>query len=69
LAHLSKLENLKFLSIGNNPFSANTNRITSLEPLLGLKKLDEVILMNIEGLPDEEIDKLRKALPSCTIRR
>ena len=69
LKHLSKLENLKFLSIGNNPFSANANRITSLEPLLGLKKLDEVILMNIEGLPDEEIAKLRKALPGCMIRR
>ena len=69
LEHLSKLENLKFLSIGNNPYATNTNRITSLEPLLGLKKLDEVILMNIEGLPNEEIDKLRKALPGCTIRR
>lgn len=69
LKHLSKLDNLKFLSIGNNPYGANTNRITRLEPLLGLKKLDEVILMNIEGLPDEEVDKLRKALPGCTIRR
>lgn len=68
LTHLSKLENLKFLSIGNNPFS-NANQITSLEPLLGLKQLDEVILMNIEGLPAEEIDKLRKALPGCKIRR
>ena len=68
LTHLSKLENLKFLSISNNPFS-NANQITSLEPLLGLKKLDEVILMNIEGLPSEEIDKLRKALPGCIIRR
>ena len=68
LTHLSKLENLKFLSIGNNPFS-NANQITSLEALLGLKKLDEVILMNIEGLPSEEIDKLRKALPGCIIRR
>ena len=69
LTHLSKLENLKFLSIGNNPHGANANQITSLEPLLGLKKLDEVILMNIEGLPDEEIGKMRKALPSCTIRQ
>ena len=69
LAHLSKLENLKFLSIGNNPHGTNANRITSLEPLLGLKKLDEVILMNIEGLAAEEIDKLRKALPGCVIRR
>jgi len=68
LTHLSKLENLKFLSIGNNPFS-NANQFTSLEPLLGLKQLDEVILMNIEGLPAEEIDKLRKALPGCKIRR
>jgi len=69
LAHVSKLENLKFLSIGNNPYGANTNRITSLEPLLGLKKLDEVILMNIKELPSEEIDKLRKALPGCIIRQ
>jgi len=69
LAHLGKLENLKFLSISNNPHGANTNRITSLEPLLGLRKLDEVILMNIEGLAAEEIDKLRKALPGCVIRR
>jgi len=69
LKHLSKLDNLKFLSIGNNPYSANNNRITSLEPLLGLKKLDEVILMNIEELSSEEIGKLRKALPGCTIRR
>lgn len=69
LTHLSKLENLKFLSIGNNPHGANANQITSLEPLLGLKKLDEVILMNIEGLPDEEIGKMRKALPGCMIRR
>tara|TARA_Y100001934_G_scaffold243438_1_gene300086 strand:+ start:900 stop:1574 length:675 start_codon:yes stop_codon:yes gene_type:complete len=69
LTHLSKLENLKFLSIGNNPHGANANQITSLEPLLDLKKLDEVILMNIEGLPAEEIAKLRKALPGCKIRR
>ena len=69
LEHLGKLDNLEFLSIGNHPYGANANRITSLEPLLGLKKLDEVILMNIEELTSEEIGKLRKALPGCTIRR
>ena len=64
-----QMKNLKFLSIANTPHIGNDNKITNLEPLLGLKKLDEVLIMNLAGLSDEEVSKLEEALPGCTIRR
>ena len=69
LKHLSQMKNLKFLSIANTPHIGNDNKITNLEPLLGLEKLDEVLIMNLAGLSDEEVSKLEEALPGCTIRR
>ena len=42
------------------------NRITDLTPLSGLKNLKMLILAN-NPIPDEQLDLLKKALPTCDI--
>ena len=44
----------------------NDNRITDLTPLSRLKNLKMLILAN-NPIPDEQLDLLKKALPTCDI--
>ncbi len=60
LKPLGKLEHLVMLDIGGN-------KITDLIPLMNLSKLKHLSVDNSPYLPQEEIDKLQRALPECEI--
>ena len=60
LKPLGKLKHLVMLDIGGN-------KITSLNPLMNLSKLKHLSVDDSPYLPQEEIDKLQRALPECEI--
>ena len=60
LKPLGKLEHLVMLDIGGN-------KITDLIPLMNLSKLKHLSVDDSPYLPQEEIDKLQRALPECEI--
>ena len=60
LKPLGKLEHLVMLDIGGN-------KITDLIPLMNLSKLKHLSVDDSPYLPQEEIDKLQRALPQCEI--
>ena len=43
------------------------NKITSLNPLMNLSELKHLSIDDSPYLPQEEIDKLQRALPQCEI--
>jgi len=60
LKPLEKLKHLVMLDIGGN-------KITSLNPLMNLSELKYLSIDDSPYLPQEEIDKLQRALPHCEI--
>jgi len=57
---LGKLEHLVMLDIGGN-------KITDLIPLMNLSKLKYLSVDDSPYLPQEEVDRLQRALPECEI--
>jgi hypothetical protein len=45
----------------------NFNKVSNIEPLVGLKKLKVVMLTNNVGLDYSDVEELRELLPNCMI--
>ena len=60
LSPLAKLTSLRIIILNGNP-------INDLAPLAGLKGLRSIDLRRIPTLTKAEVDKLKKALPKCSI--
>ena len=60
LSPLAELKNLR-------SFSLDRNEVSDLSPLAGMENLEE---LRLEGtkVTEEQIDKLKLALPNCKIR-
>ncbi|PHS03545.1 MAG: hypothetical protein COA78_17695 [Blastopirellula sp.] len=61
LTPLAKLVNLRDLEL-------ETPKINNLSPLFKLSNLETLILKDMQ-VPEAEIDKLKKALPNCSVRK
>ena len=45
----------------------NFNKVSNIEPLVGLKKLKVVMLTNNVGLDYSDVEELRELLPNCMV--
>lgn len=81
ISALSNLNNLEILNLGKNHISDISalshldnlirvdlwgNQISDISPLLGMTNLKAIVLYG-NPIPDEQIEKLKKALPDCEI--
>jgi internalin A len=64
---LTSLEPLRAL-MGLQELGCNRNPLTSLEPLHGLKNLKELNCHNNPSLSQAEIERFKRAVPSCQVK-
>ena len=60
LSAISDMKELRWLGL-------NFNKVSNIEPLVGLKKLKVVMLTNNVGLDYSDVEELRELLPNCMI--